>query len=54
MSDFAGSLITAIVASVVSVVAFLVLILVLALYWSNIVRRLAPNRFEQPIIKDRQ
>ncbi|KAI0543065.1 hypothetical protein GGR58DRAFT_7636 [Xylaria digitata] len=50
MADgFASTLITAIVASVVSVLAFLGIILVLALYWSSIVRRIAPNRFAEPM-----
>ncbi|KAI1369560.1 hypothetical protein F5Y08DRAFT_97167 [Xylaria arbuscula] len=48
MGGFETTLITAIVASVVSVLAFLGLTLVVALYWSSIARRVAPNRFREP------
>ncbi|KAI1819847.1 hypothetical protein F4861DRAFT_525380 [Xylaria intraflava] len=46
--DFAHTLIVAIVASILSVLGFLGLILVIALYWTNIARRIAPNRFVEP------
>ncbi|TGJ83680.1 hypothetical protein E0Z10_g5055 [Xylaria hypoxylon] len=49
MADFTSTLTTAIVASIVSVLAFLGIVLVLALYWSRIVRRIAPNRFAEPM-----
>ncbi|GAW12218.1 hypothetical protein EKO27_g503 [Xylaria grammica] len=49
MAGFANTLITAIVASIIAVLGFLGIILVLALYWSNIVRRIAPNRFPEPM-----
>lgn len=48
MGGFETTLITAIVASVVSVLAFLGLTLVVALYWSSIARKIAPNRFAEP------
>ncbi|KAI1817784.1 hypothetical protein GGS20DRAFT_582045 [Poronia punctata] len=47
MADFANTLVVAIVATILSVLAFLALILVLALYWTNIVRRIFPNRFNK-------
>ncbi|KAI1294516.1 hypothetical protein F5Y03DRAFT_399448 [Xylaria venustula] len=47
--SFESTLITAIVASIVAVLAVLGLILVLALYWTNIARRVAPNRFAEPM-----
>ncbi|KAI2623646.1 hypothetical protein GGS21DRAFT_533561 [Xylaria nigripes] len=48
MADFAHTLIVAIVASILSVLGFLAITLGLALYWSSIARRIAPNRFEEP------
>ncbi|KAI0141842.1 hypothetical protein GGR57DRAFT_508916 [Xylariaceae sp. FL1272] len=42
------SLIVGIVATVVSVILFFGLILVLALWWQQIARRIAPNRFAEP------
>ncbi|KAI1202347.1 hypothetical protein F5X97DRAFT_319502 [Nemania serpens] len=49
MATFESTLITAIVASLVSVLAFLALTLVIALYWTSIARRIAPNRFAEPL-----
>ncbi|KAI3337800.1 hypothetical protein F4824DRAFT_500051 [Ustulina deusta] len=49
MAGFETTLITAIVVSIVAVLAFLGLVLVLALYWTNIARRIAPNRFVEPM-----
>ncbi|KAI0117726.1 hypothetical protein GGR51DRAFT_499908 [Nemania sp. FL0031] len=49
MAGFESTLITAIVASIVSVLAFLALTLVIALYWTSIARRIAPNRFVEPM-----
>jgi predicted lipid-binding transport protein (Tim44 family) len=54
MADFTSTLITGIVASIVSVLAFLALTIVLALYWSSIARRLAPNRFKEPVSEKQQ
>ncbi|KAI1432599.1 hypothetical protein GGR50DRAFT_696870 [Xylaria sp. CBS 124048] len=48
MADITQTLVVAIVASILSVLGFLGLILVIALYWTNIARRIAPNRFIEP------
>ncbi|KAH8167134.1 hypothetical protein CIB48_g1114 [Xylaria polymorpha] len=49
MAGFESTLITAIVAGIVSVLGFLGITIVLALYWSSIARRIAPNRFAEPM-----
>ncbi|GAP84921.1 hypothetical protein SAMD00023353_0802450 [Rosellinia necatrix] len=49
MAGFESTLVTAIVVSVISVLALLGLTLGLALYWSKIARRIAPNRFPEPM-----
>ncbi|KAI0871251.1 hypothetical protein GGS24DRAFT_471966 [Hypoxylon argillaceum] len=49
MASFESTLITAIVAAIVSVLAFLALTIVVALYWTSIARRIAPNRFAEPM-----
>ncbi|KAI1259791.1 hypothetical protein F5Y18DRAFT_287190 [Xylariaceae sp. FL1019] len=45
---FSKDLIIGIVATVVSVILFFGLILVLALWWQSIARRVMPNRFAEP------
>ncbi|KAI0489670.1 hypothetical protein F4859DRAFT_509256 [Xylaria cf. heliscus] len=49
MAGFESTLVTAIVAGIVSVVGFLGITIGLALYWSSIARRIAPNRFAEPM-----
>ncbi|KAI0445987.1 hypothetical protein F4803DRAFT_506251 [Xylaria telfairii] len=49
MAGFESTLVTAIVAGIVSVLGFLGITIVLALYWSSIARRIAPNRFAEPM-----
>ncbi|KAI1755142.1 hypothetical protein F4782DRAFT_527867 [Xylaria castorea] len=49
MSSFESTLVTAIVAAIVSVLGFLGITIVIALYWSSIARRIAPNRFAEPV-----
>ncbi|KAI0408936.1 hypothetical protein F4802DRAFT_593792 [Xylaria palmicola] len=49
MADFQGDLVTVIVATVISILVFFALVLVLALYWTSIARRIAPNRFAEPV-----
>lgn len=49
MATFESTLITAIVATIVSVLAFLALTLAIALYWTSIARRIAPNKFAEPM-----
>ncbi|KAI0196135.1 hypothetical protein EV127DRAFT_477055 [Xylaria flabelliformis] len=48
MAGFESTLITAIAASIVSVLVFLGITIALALYWTSIARRIAPNRFAEP------
>ncbi|KAI0544882.1 hypothetical protein F4679DRAFT_508328 [Xylaria curta] len=49
MAGFESTLITAIAASIASVLVFLGLVIALALYWTSIARRIAPNRFAEPM-----
>ncbi|KAH6648645.1 hypothetical protein BKA67DRAFT_648651 [Truncatella angustata] len=46
--DFSGALITGIVVSIVLVTLIGGLILLAALYWRNVARKISPNKFETP------